>query len=152
MFLTGEAVLFLDLSADPGLFEGPKGDKQVTLALCIDLILFLTLSAIFLIDSYLLAVRNIPKNERSNWRVLGGKVSLTFILIQPFVQNAYNQLELEGTTITSRIEMKGKNAIDMWYMMAYLMKKINNLTTTRTQEVFFVCFLAFHQVFFCKWV
>lgn len=66
MFLTGEAVLFLDLSADPGLFEGPKGDKQVTLALCIDLILFLTLSAIFLIDSYLLAVRNIPKNERSN--------------------------------------------------------------------------------------
>lgn len=27
--LTGEAILFLDLSADPGLFEGPKGDKQV---------------------------------------------------------------------------------------------------------------------------
>lgn len=25
----GEAILFLDLSADPGLFEGPKGDKQV---------------------------------------------------------------------------------------------------------------------------
>ncbi|CAL9125260.1 unnamed protein product, partial [Musa textilis] len=25
---TGEAILFLDLSADPGLFEGPKGDKQ----------------------------------------------------------------------------------------------------------------------------
>lgn len=25
---TGEAILFLDLSADPGLFEGPKGDRQ----------------------------------------------------------------------------------------------------------------------------
>ncbi|XP_072997312.1 serine/threonine-protein kinase haspin homolog [Typha latifolia] len=25
---TGDAILFLDLSADPGLFEGPKGDKQ----------------------------------------------------------------------------------------------------------------------------
>ncbi|KAG1327615.1 serine/threonine-protein kinase haspin [Cocos nucifera] len=25
---TGEAILFLDLSADPGLFGGPKGDKQ----------------------------------------------------------------------------------------------------------------------------
>ncbi|KAG9459938.1 hypothetical protein H6P81_004446 [Aristolochia fimbriata] len=25
---TGEAILFLDLSADPELFEGPKGDKQ----------------------------------------------------------------------------------------------------------------------------
>ncbi|MQL98574.1 hypothetical protein Taro_031288 [Colocasia esculenta] len=25
---TGDAILFLDLSADPGLFEGPKGDRQ----------------------------------------------------------------------------------------------------------------------------
>ncbi|KAK9054836.1 hypothetical protein SSX86_025915 [Deinandra increscens subsp. villosa] len=25
---TGESILFLDLSLDPGLFEGPKGDKQ----------------------------------------------------------------------------------------------------------------------------
>ncbi|CAA6653942.1 unnamed protein product [Spirodela intermedia] len=25
---TGEAILFLDLSADPGLFEGPRGDRQ----------------------------------------------------------------------------------------------------------------------------
>ncbi|WOL10231.1 serine/threonine-protein kinase [Canna indica] len=25
---TGEAILYLDLSSDPGLFEGPKGDKQ----------------------------------------------------------------------------------------------------------------------------
>ncbi|XP_076937590.1 serine/threonine-protein kinase haspin homolog, partial [Bidens hawaiensis] len=25
---TGESILFLDLSVDPGLFEGPKGDKQ----------------------------------------------------------------------------------------------------------------------------
>jgi len=29
MSLTGEAILFLDLSADPGLFDGPKGDRQV---------------------------------------------------------------------------------------------------------------------------
>lgn len=26
---TGEDILFLDLSSDPALFEGPKGDKQV---------------------------------------------------------------------------------------------------------------------------
>ena len=29
MPLIGKAILFLDLSADPGLFEGPKGDIQV---------------------------------------------------------------------------------------------------------------------------
>lgn len=27
---TGEDILFLDLSSDPELFEGPKGDKQVS--------------------------------------------------------------------------------------------------------------------------
>lgn len=26
---TGEDILFLDLSSDPELFKGPKGDKQV---------------------------------------------------------------------------------------------------------------------------
>ena len=27
---TGEDILFLDLSLDPEIFEGPKGDKQVS--------------------------------------------------------------------------------------------------------------------------
>lgn len=29
ILITGEDILFLDLSSDPELFEGPKGDKQV---------------------------------------------------------------------------------------------------------------------------
>lgn len=48
LVLTGEAVLFLDLSADPALFEGPKGDKHVSLSLYIDL-LFLNRLPYFLL-------------------------------------------------------------------------------------------------------
>lgn len=29
VLISGEKILFLDLTADPYLFKGPKGDKQV---------------------------------------------------------------------------------------------------------------------------
>lgn len=72
---SGEDIFFLDLSQDPELFSGPKGDKQVrNITKCFSFIVvlwFYYASKWFLQCS---AVWYLSKDEKGNGRSMGRKV------------------------------------------------------------------------------